>query len=162
MHRRGFLQAGALAALAFAVSACASPTGPRRPATGGDDVLGIARANGLDRFLRAVRTAELTDALSGAGPFTIFAPSDRAFGASSAGRLDNDELRALLAYHVVPGQLTSDFLEGRDVNHTTLLGTSLNIDGTSGLRVNGANVLASDLMASNGVVFILDRVLTPR
>jgi uncharacterized surface protein with fasciclin (FAS1) repeats len=68
-----------------------------------------------------------------------------------------------MAYHVVPGQLTTDFMEGVDVNHTTLLGTSLNVDGTGPeVRVNGAAVVRGNLIADNGVVFVIDRVLTPR
>ena len=69
----------------------------------------------------------------------------------------------MIAYHVVPGQLTDDFLDGTDFNHTTLLGSSLNVNGTGGgLRINDAGVVRSNLMASNGVVFAIDRVLTPR
>jgi uncharacterized surface protein with fasciclin (FAS1) repeats len=135
--------------------------GARGPA--GPDLIGTARANNLDRLVRAIGSADLTDTLSGSGPYTIFAPTDRAFAASNAGRLDGDGLRRLLAYHVVQGQLTSAFLEGMDVNHTTLLGSSLNVDGTGdGLRVNDARVLRADIAASNGVIHIIDRVLTPR
>ena len=71
-------------------------------------------------------------------------------------------LRQVMAYHVVPGMFTSDFLTGVDVNYTTLKGTSLNVDGTDGLRVDDATIVTPDLGASNGVVNIIDRVLTPR
>jgi uncharacterized surface protein with fasciclin (FAS1) repeats len=162
MRRRAFLSAlGTGAALGLA--GCGGGARPTGAARSGPDVLGVARANGMARFARAAETADLGDALAGAGPFTLFAPTDRAFAASDAGRLRGDPLRRLVAYHVVPGQLTSDFLEGRDVNHTTLLGSGLNVDGSGGvLRVNGAAVTRADLMAANGVVFAIDRVLTPR
>lgn len=153
----------ALAAGAAVVAGCASGGGSRSGAGGGAGVLDVARAAGLGRFVRAASAAELTDLLSGPGPFTLFAPTDRAFGASNAASLDPETTARLVAYHVVPGQLTSDFLDGRDVNHTTLLGSSLNVDGSGPtLRVNGAAVVQADLMARNGVVFVIDRVLTPR
>ncbi len=163
MRRRRLLRIGAVGAVALTLAACSGGSdGPRARPGSGSPVLEVARSNDLDRFLRAVERAGLTETLTGSGPFTLFAPTDAAFASSSAQRLDPDALRALLAYHVVPGQLTTDFLEGIDVNHTTLLGSSLNIDGTDGLRVNDARVLRADLLASNGVVFVIDRVLTPR
>jgi uncharacterized surface protein with fasciclin (FAS1) repeats len=125
-------------------------------------VLSVARSAGLDRFVRAADAAGMADLLTNSGPYTLFAPTDRAFAASNANRLDGDALQALVAYHVVPGTLTTDFLDGIDINHTTLLGSRINTDGTGGaLRVNGANVVRADLMAGNGVVFAIDRVLTP-
>lgn len=146
-----------------AVAACGRRGRATRSAgPGAPGVLQTARGAGLDRFARAAESAGLAETLAGAGPFTLFAPTDRAFAASNAGRLDAEGLRRLVAYHVVPGQLTSDFLEGMDVNHTTLLGAGLNVDGTgAGLRVDGASVVRADLLASNGVVFAIDRVLTP-
>lgn len=160
MNRRTALT---LIAAGGTLAACGQPVGTGGAGPAGPGVLGVAGANGLDRFVRAANVAGLTDALSGPGPFTLFAPTDRAFAASDAGRLDAEALRRLVAYHVVPGQLPADFLEGVDVNHTTLLGSSLNVDGTgAALRVNGAAVVRADLFASNGVVFAIDRVLTPR
>jgi uncharacterized surface protein with fasciclin (FAS1) repeats len=160
MNRRRALDLLVSAGVLAALAACGGGQ-PRGPA--GPDLIGTARANDLDRLARAIGSADLVETLSGPGPYTIFAPTDRAFSASNAGRLDGDGLRRLLAYHVVPGQLTADFLEGMDVNHTTLLGSSLNVDGTgAGIRVNDANVLRADLMASNGVIHVIDRVLTPR
>ena len=161
MNRRNVI--GLLAA-GLALAACGGQgAAPRGAGGGGPDVLAVARSNGLDRFVRAVDSAGMTEALSGPGPFTAFAPTDRAIAASSLGRLDGEDLQRALAYHVVPGLLSADFLEGVDVNHTTLLGSSLNTDGTgAALRVNGAGVVRADLPASNGVVYAIDRVLTPR
>lgn len=160
MLRRAFILAGTTAALALA--ACSGDGDkPRQVARDGTDVLSVARAAGAGRFARAAAEAGLAETLAGPGPYTLFAPTDRAFAA--AGRARGEELARLVAYHIVPGELTSDFLEGMDVNHTTMLGTSLNIDGTEGaLRVNDATVLQADRMASNGVVFVIDRALTPR
>ncbi len=158
MNRRHAL---ASLAAALALAACGGQGGAPRP--GGPGVVGVARSSGLNRFARAVETAGMTEVLSGAGPFTVFAPTDRAFAAANLDALDRDALQRVIAYHVVPGQLTEDFLTGMDVNHTTLLGSSLNVDGSGpGLLVNGASVVRADLAASNGVVHSIDRVLTPR
>jgi uncharacterized surface protein with fasciclin (FAS1) repeats len=158
MHRRHSLRLLVLGGAGL-LAACSG--GGTRVAAGGDTVLEVARSHRLNRFLQTVGKAGLTETLSGPGPFTVFAPTDRAFAAA---RLpgDPDALRAVIAYHVVPGTFTSDFLGGVDVNYTTLNGTSLNVDGTAGLQVNGANVVTADLVAGNGVVHVIDRVLAPR
>ena len=141
----------------FGLAACGGGAGGVRAS---DDVLAVARDNGLGRFLRAVEAADLAATLSTPGPYTVFAPSDRAFASA---RLPSDPaaLRGLVAYHVVPGMYDAAFLDGLDANYTTAAGRSLNVDGTAGLRVDGARVIRPDLEASNGVVHVIDRVLTP-
>lgn len=142
----------------------ASPTASDR-----NGVLAVARSNGTATFLRAVEAAGLTDQLSGTGPYTLFAPTDAAFRALPPGRLNallapsgREDLRAVVGYHVVPGMVTSSFMDGMDVNHLTAAGGALNIDGTGGgIRVDGAGVVRRDLEADNGVVHVIDRVLTP-
>lgn len=165
MRRRHFLRLVTLGSVTALVNGCG-----RGGATGGvgsggagpgSSVLSVARANGAGDFLRAVEAAGLTETLSGPGPFTVFAPSDRGFGGRSRFG-DAEQARALVAYHVVPGTFTSDFLAGVDVNYTTLTGASLNVNGMDGLRVNGATVTRADLAASNGVVHIIDQVLAPK
>jgi uncharacterized surface protein with fasciclin (FAS1) repeats len=164
MTRRELLRlVGSGAALAALAGCGGGGATPRARSRGGPDVIAVAQANGAARFARAIRAAELGELLSGPGPYTLFAPSDRAFAASDAARQGGEALQRTVAYHVVPGLLTSDFMDGADVNHTTLLGTSLNVDGAGGgLRVNGAGVIRRDVEASNGVVFVVDRVLGPR
>jgi uncharacterized surface protein with fasciclin (FAS1) repeats len=159
MQRRDFVQLVLLAAGAPALAACGGGT------TGGaapeGSVLGVARSNGLTRFAGAAEDAGLGEVLAGPGPYTVFAPSNRAFAAASLPR--DKALERLLAYHVVPGEFTADFLTGVDVNYTTAAGSSLNVDGTGDtLRVNGARVISPDLAAGNGVVHVIDRVLDPR
>lgn len=146
--------------VAVGLAACGG-SGGTVPGTSDGTVLSVARDNGLNRFLRAIDAAGLTDTLAGGGPYTVFAPTDRAFAAADLPR-DTGALRDVMAFHIVPGMFTSDFLTGVDVNYTTLKGTSVNVDGTSGLRVGDATVVTPDLGASNGVVNIIDRVLTPR
>jgi uncharacterized surface protein with fasciclin (FAS1) repeats len=121
-------------------------------------VLGVLRANGLTRFLAAIEDAGLAETLAGDGPWTIFAPTNRAVAAADLPE-DAERLREIVGYHVVPGMFTTDFLAGVDVNYTTLDGASLNVDGTAGLRVGGAAILTPDLGADNGVVNVIDRVL---
>jgi uncharacterized surface protein with fasciclin (FAS1) repeats len=167
MDRRTALQVLTIGMAGLGLAACASGGAPRRAGPG---VLSVARSNGLTTFVRAAETADLAEELSGEGPFTLFAPSEAAFRALPAGRMNSllrpanrDDLRELVSYHVVPGMLTSGFLLGRDINFTTAAGTPLTVDGTSGrLRVNGAGVTRSDIDAGNGVIHVLDRVLTPR
>jgi uncharacterized surface protein with fasciclin (FAS1) repeats len=167
MQRRTALTLLALAGAGFGLAACGAGTdgGGARP---GGDILAVARANNLDQFLRAVDAADLDATLAGAGPYTVFAPSDAAFRALPRGRFsallnpsNRDELRAFVGYHIVPGLFEASFLAGLDANYSTAAGRSLNVDGIDGLRVNGARVIRPDLQASNGVVHVVDRVLTP-
>jgi uncharacterized surface protein with fasciclin (FAS1) repeats len=160
IDRRDSLRLLLLATAGAGLAACGGGGVPG--GSSGDSVLGVARANRLSRFVRAVETAGLASTLAGPGPYTVFAPSDRAVAAADMPR-DPEALRELLAYHVVPGAFTTDFLVGVDVNYTTLAGTSLNVDGTGRpLLVNGTPVVTPDLLAENGVLHVIDRVLRPR
>ncbi len=159
MHRRAALKTLFAGASALALSACAGGGGGG-PGGGGGTVVDVARRNHLNAFLRAIDDAGLTATLEGAGPFTVFAPTDRAFASARLPR-DPKALKSLMQYHVVPGTFPSDFLDGHDLNYTAANGRSVSIDGTGGLTVNGARVITPDLEASNGVVHVIDRVLTP-
>ncbi len=159
MRRRAFIF-GAVSV--FALVGCSGGSAPRSTSTPGPTVLAVARANGFTRFVRAAEAAGFAEMLALPGPFTLFVPTDRAFGASSVSNLGPDDLRTLIAYHIVPGLITTDFTSGVEVNHTTLQGASVTIDGTADLTVNGAVVSQADLIASNGVIFAINRVLTPR
>lgn len=159
MQRRALLITGA-ATVALAACGGGASRAPSGTSRGGPDVLGVARGAGAGRFARAVEEAGLGETLAGPGPFTLFAPTDRAMAA--AGRLDGEALKRMVAYHIVPGELTTDFLSGMNLNHTSMLGPSVNVDGRGGpLNVEGANVVRADLPASNGIVFTIDRVLSP-
>lgn len=162
MNRRCFLL---LAAALPAISACASSgsSGFGKIASGGSgSVLDVARANRLGTFARSAEAAGLTERLGGSGPFTVFAPTDAAFRAAGLRTSDKEELRRVLGYHIVPGQVGSSFMEGLEMNHLTATGATLSIDGRGEvIRVNDARVLRTDLVAGNGVVHIIDRVLRP-
>jgi len=136
-----------------------------------DDELGtiVDIAVGNDDFstlVAAVLAADLADVLAGTGPFTVFAPTNAAFAALPEGVLEalllpenRDILVSILTYHVVSGTvLAADVVDG-DV--TTLEGNALTLDTANGVTVNGANVVAADVLASNGVIHVIDAVLLP-
>ncbi len=117
-------------------------------------------------LVTAIKEAALVKALSGKGPFTVFAPTNEAFNQLPAGTLDKllknkRELRAVLTYHVIPGKITSQDIKDGKVK--TLNGEMLTIskssDGT--VMVNGAKVTQADIMAGNGVIHVIDQVLIP-
>jgi len=118
-------------------------------------------------LVAAVKAAGLVETLSGAGPFTVFAPTNAAFAKLPAGTVDSllkpenkAKLVAILTYHVVPAKvLAADVKTGEapSVNGKKL---SLKADKT-GVTVNGAKVIAADLVGSNGVVHVVDTVILP-
>jgi uncharacterized surface protein with fasciclin (FAS1) repeats len=115
----------------------------------------------------AVIAAGLADDLSGDGPFTVFAPTDAAFAALPAGVLDalladpTGALAQVLLYHVVSGEaLSSSLTNGQTI--TTLQGQDVTVSITGGnVFINNAQVIMADIMADNGVVHVIDAVLTP-
>lgn len=127
-------------------------------------IVGTAQTAGsFDTLVTAVQTAGLVEALSGKGPFTVFAPTDEAFDKlpkstvkhllSPAGRSD---LQAILKYHVVPGQvLSGDLLKVRSAQ--SLQGQPLHFN----LMVNDANVIRKDIKCTNGVIHVIDKVVLP-
>jgi uncharacterized surface protein with fasciclin (FAS1) repeats len=146
---------------ALVVFACGS-----MPAFGAD-VVATALADGtLKTFVRAVQAAGLTDTLKGAGPFTIFAPTDQAFAKLPPGTLDGllkdkVKLAQVLTYHIVPGKtLVTEFKPG---NLKTVQGDMLRLTSDNGkVTVNNANVIQSDIAADNGVIHVIDAVLMPQ
>jgi uncharacterized surface protein with fasciclin (FAS1) repeats len=169
-----------LAALAAPLAACASdnpppqaqvapaagpPQAPRSP----DIVETAVRAGEFQTLAEALQAAGMVEALRQPGPYTVFAPTDAAFARLPRGQLERllqpenrEQLRALLAYHVVPGTVTSSDLAGQRVRQTTVGGRDLTINGRGrGVRVNNATVTAPDVTASNGVIHAIDRVLIP-
>ncbi|MGB3573450.1 MAG: fasciclin domain-containing protein, partial [Phormidesmis sp.] len=114
----------------------------------------------------ALAAADLTEILSGEGPFTIFAPTDDAFAALPEGAVDQlllpenkDVLVQILTYHVVPGALLSTDLETGNV--ATVEGSDVAVDVADTVTVNNANVVVADVEASNGIIHIIDRVIIP-
>ncbi|HDR27893.1 fasciclin domain-containing protein [Rhodovulum sp.] len=130
----------------------------------------VAIASGSDQFttlVAAVSAAGLVETLQGEGPFTVFAPTDDAFAALPEGTVasllepeNRDQLVAILTYHVVPGKVMSgDLSDG--MTATTVQGSDVTIGTEGGVTVNGANVTAADIEASNGVIHVIDAVILP-
>ena len=163
MNRRFAIKSMILAA-GVAVAAACTPMAESEP-----DIVDIAASNGsFNTLVAAVTAAGLVDTLKGPGPFTVFAPTDAAFAALPAGTVDNlllpenkDQLTAILTYHVVPGAVTSDQLAGQRLSVATVNGANVHIDGRNGVKVEDANVTTADIIASNGVIHVIDSVLLP-
>lgn len=120
-------------------------------------------------LVAAVTAAGLVETLKGAGPFTIFAPTNAAFAALPAGTVDGllkpeskAKLTSILTYHVVAGAVkAADLKDGQKVK--TLQGEELTVTIKDGkVMINGANVTAADLSGSNGVIHVVDAVLMPK
>ncbi|MCO6436863.1 MAG: fasciclin domain-containing protein [Phycisphaerae bacterium] len=130
------------------------------------DIVEVARnAGSFKTLLTALEAAGLTGALRGDGPFTVFAPTDDAFSRLPAGTLDSlladpSKLKAVLTYHVVPGRvLAADVATLKTAK--TLQGKSLPIDTSSGVKVDNAQVIKTDIRATNGVIHVIDAVMVP-
>ena len=131
------------------------------------NIVQVASANdNFETLVQAVTAADLAGTLSGAGPFTVFAPVDAAFEKLPSGALsdlvsDRAALRSVLTYHVVSGRLTAADLQGRDYV-TTVNGERLRVRTMNGrVMVGNATVAMADVAASNGVIHAIDTVLMP-
>ena len=134
-----------------------------------DDIPGTAIAAGIfNTLVAALSAADLVDTLSGEGPFTVFAPTDDAFAAipeELVTCLLSEEnyyaLTSILTYHVIFGQVLSTDLEN-GMMAATLLGEDVTINTSDGVVINdSATVVVADVMASNGVIHVIDAVLVP-
>jgi uncharacterized surface protein with fasciclin (FAS1) repeats len=137
------------------------------PAKAADIVDTAVGAGSFTTLVAAVQAAGLVDTLKGEGPFTVFAPTDEAFAALPAGTVDDllkpenkDKLVAILTYHVVPGKVMSTDLTD-DMMAKTVEGADVKIDLDSGVMVNDANVVTADIVADNGVIHVIDKVIMP-
>ena len=124
-------------------------------------------AGSFSTLVAAIQAAGLVDALKGDGPFTVFAPTDEAFAKLPEGTVESllepeniDRLQAILKYHVIPAQVmaasVADGLEAESLNGTLTFAVD-----ESGARVGDANILTTDVAASNGVIHVIDTVLIP-
>ena len=131
-----------------------------------DIVQTAIKAGNFTTLATALTEVGLVDALKGDGPFTVFAPTDEAFKNLPDGALegllkDKEALKNVLLYHVVSGKVSSK--EVVDLNKaTTLNGSDLNIKTNNGkVMINDADVIGADVMASNGIIHVIDKVLLP-
>jgi uncharacterized surface protein with fasciclin (FAS1) repeats len=131
------------------------------------DIVDTAVAAGsFNTLIAAVQAAGLEDTLRGAGPFTVFAPTDAAFAKLPAGTVeallqDKEKLTAILTYHVVAGKVMASDVVKLDTAET-VNGESVDIRTMDGkVMIDGATVVTADVVASNGVIHVLDTVILP-
>jgi uncharacterized surface protein with fasciclin (FAS1) repeats len=134
------------------------------------DIVDVAVSAGRFKTLAAaLEAAGLVDTLKGEGPFTVFAPTDEAFAALPAGTIEHllkpenrYQLVSILTYHVVPGKVyAADVIKINSAR--TVNGADITIRIMDhGVAVDGANVIGTDIPASNGVIHVIDSVITPR
>lgn len=163
-----------VAVLALAVSIATParaehPKGSEHPAKAAAsmDIVDTAVAAGsFNTLATALKAASLVDTLKGKGPFTVFAPTDDAFKKLPAGTLekllaDKAQLTKVLTYHVVAGKvMAADVVKLSEAK--TVEGSMVKITvGKAGVKVNDANVVKTDIGASNGVIHVIDSVILP-
>ena len=134
------------------------------------DIVDVAVSAGQFNTLAAALTAAgLVDTLKGEGPFTVFAPTDEAFAKLPAGTVEyllepenREQLVAILTYHVVPGKVyAADVVKLNSA--TTVNGADVTITvRDDGVAVDDANIVKTDIAASNGVIHVIDTVILPR
>lgn len=138
------------------------------PVASAADIVDTAVAGKFTTLVAAVKAAGLVDTLKGAGPFTVFAPTNEAFAKLPAGTLETllkpqnkAQLQRILSYHVVPGKVMSqDVIKLNSAK--TVEGGSLTIQTSNGgVMVNNAHVTKTDIVASNGVIHVVDTVILP-
>lgn len=137
-----------------------------KPAAAGT-IVEVAAANpNFSTLVAAIKAAGLVDTLNGAGPFTVFAPTNQAFAALPAGLLDKLLLPAnkatltkILTYHVLPAKVMAADVKPGKVK--TVEGSEITITTDGGVKVDGATVTKTDVEASNGVIHVIDKVLVP-
>lgn len=157
-----------VATMAFVV--CLPMGSNAKPLPASKDIVDTAVAAGSFKTLAAaLQAAGLVDTLKGPGPFTVFAPTDEAFAKLPAGTLEDllkpenkETLRAILLYHVVPGDVTSkEVVKLHSVK--TVGGETVTIAAKDGkVMINNATVTKADIQASNGVIHVIDTVLLPK
>lgn len=153
------------AALSLAVISAA-------PATAANIVETADSAGTFGTLLAAAKAAGLAGALAEGQNLTVFAPTDEAFAALPAGTVETllkpenkDQLAAILSYHVLPRELSSNQLPGRTIHVKTIKADGDRLlsvtKSSSGVTVDGANVVAADIRADNGIIHVIDKVMLP-
>ncbi len=134
------------------------------------DIVDTAVAAGsFTTLVAAVQAAGLVETLKGAGPFTVFAPTDDAFKALPAGTVETlikpenrDQLAKILTLHVLAGKVMAADVTGKMMSPKSVSGEELHVDGTDGVTVSGAKVIKADIACTNGVIHVIDMVILPK
>jgi len=132
------------------------------------DIIDTARASGqFNTFLKAAEATNLTSVLKTNKNLTVFAPNDAAFAALPAGELDRlmadkPQLQKLLTHHVVNARVDSSKIKNARGAVTTVAGDQLQLDGSGDTLLAGnADIIQPDVMASNGIIHVVDKVIMP-
>jgi uncharacterized surface protein with fasciclin (FAS1) repeats len=145
------------------------PCGAPKSAVAANDIVAVAAGAGsFNTLVAAVKAADLVETLQSAGPFTVFAPTDEAFAKLPEGTVEDllkpenkEKLAAILTYHVVPGKVMA--ADVRTMKAKTANGQELSITVADGkVMVDNANVVKTDVEASNGVIHVIDAVVLPQ
>jgi uncharacterized surface protein with fasciclin (FAS1) repeats len=170
MFRKSLIAMTSAAAL---VTAAATPTLAASDTTADaamePTILDVAVGNkNFETLTMLVAEAGLDTVLMGEGPFTVFAPTDDAFEqfpdhvlAALMAPENKEVLAEVLAFHVVPGDITAGSLTNRSLEVETAMGRALDVNGYDGVTVDNATVIQPDIVASNGRIHVIDRVMTP-
>ena len=170
MKRILAIVAGSLIAASPALAHCGSCGADQHTSahSHGKDVVAVAqKAGSFETLVAAVQAAGLVETLQGDGPFTVFAPTDEAFKKLPAGTVESllkpenrDKLVAILTYHVVPGKVMA--ADVKTMQAKTVNGKKVSIKvSDKGVMVDGAKVVKTDVLASNGVIHVIDTVILP-
>jgi uncharacterized surface protein with fasciclin (FAS1) repeats len=136
--------------------------------TAGKDIVAVAAgADGFKTLVAALKAAGLVETLQGEGPFTVFAPTDEAFAKLPPGTVENllkpenrEKLVAILKYHVVPGRVLAADVKTMEARTAQGQSVKLAVSDT-GVTVDNARVVKTDLLAQNGVIHVIDTVIMP-
>ncbi len=135
-----------------------------------NDIVDTAISAGqFGTLIAAVKAAGLVDTLKGPGPFTVFAPTDEAFAKLPKDTIadllkpeNKATLVGILTYHVLPSKVMAADIDGKKMDVKTVQGTDIAVDATSGVTINSSTVTTADVIASNGVIHVIDTVLMPK
>ena len=153
---------------ALVATSCLLGVARAEPNAKGKDIVAVAAGAGsFNTLVAAVKAAGLVETLQGAGPFTVFAPSDEAFAKLPKGTVEDllkpenkEKLVAILTYHVVAGKVMA--ADVKTMKAKTVNGKELDIKVADGhVTVDGAKVVKTDVAASNGVIHVIDTVVLP-
>jgi uncharacterized surface protein with fasciclin (FAS1) repeats len=133
-----------------------------------DDIVETAiKAGSFPTLVAAIKAAGLAETLKGKGPFTVFAPNEAAFAKLPKATLDDlmkpenkAKLASLLSHHVVSGKILSKDIAGKTMKSKSVQGAELSIDATKDVMIDKAKVVKADIESSNGVIHVIDTVLT--
>jgi uncharacterized surface protein with fasciclin (FAS1) repeats len=167
----GTLLLAACGSSSSSVATTAAPTtaAPTSAPAAAGDIVAVAAGNpDFSTLVAAVKAAGLVETLQGAGPFTVFAPTNEAFAKLPAGLVDKlllpankDVLVKILTYHVVAGKVMAADVKAGDVKSVEGSPITIGIDGSTVTLNTTTKVTATDVAASNGVIHVIDSVIVP-